>query len=83
MIRILGARWPMAKVLVVPVRVQGEGAAQEIAQALDLVNACRMAEVIITGRGGRFHGGPVGLQRGDRGPGHRPVGDPGDLRGGP
>lgn len=52
MIRILGARWPMAKVLVVPVRVQGEGAAQEIAQALDLVNACRMAEVIITGRGG-------------------------------
>ena len=52
MIRILGARWPMAKVLVIPVRVQGEGAAQEIAQALDLVNACRMAEVIITGRGG-------------------------------
>lgn len=52
MICILGARWPMAKVLVVPVRVQGEGAAQEIAQALDLVNACRMAEVIITGRGG-------------------------------
>lgn len=52
MIRILGARWPVAKVLVVPVRVQGEGAAQEIAQALDLVNACRMAEVIITGRGG-------------------------------
>lgn len=52
MIRILGTRWPMAKVLVVPVRVQGEGAAQEIAQALDLVNACRMAEVIITGRGG-------------------------------
>ena len=28
MIRILGARWPMAKVLVVPVRVQGEGAAR-------------------------------------------------------
>ena len=52
MIRILGARWPMAKVLVVPVRVQGEGAAQELVQALDLVNACRMAEVIITGRGG-------------------------------
>ena len=52
MIRILGARWPMAKVLVVPVRVQGEGAAQEIVQALDLVNACRMAEVTITGRGG-------------------------------
>ena len=52
MIRILGARWPMTKVLVLPVQVQGEGAAQEIVQALDLVNACRMAEVIITGRGG-------------------------------
>lgn len=52
MIRILGARWPMAKVLVVPVRVQGEGAAPEIAQALDLVNACQAAELIITGRGG-------------------------------
>lgn len=52
MIRILGARWPMAKVLVVPVRVQGEGAAPEIAQALDLVNACQAADLIITGRGG-------------------------------
>jgi len=31
MIRILGARWPMAEVLVAPVRVQGEGAAEEIA----------------------------------------------------
>ncbi len=39
MIRILGARWPMAEVLVVPVRVQGEEAAGEIAAALDLVNA--------------------------------------------
>ena len=52
MIRILGARWPMAKVLVVPVRVQGEGAAQEIAQALDLVNTGQMADLILTGRGG-------------------------------
>ena len=52
MIRILGARWPKAKVLVVPVRVQGEGAAQEIAQALDLVNTGQMADLILTGRGG-------------------------------
>ena len=52
MIRILGARWPMAKVLVVPVRVQGAEAPQEICQALDLVNAAQLADLIITGRGG-------------------------------
>ena len=52
MIRILGARWPMAEVLVVPVRVQGEEAAGEIAAALDLVNAMALADLIITGRGG-------------------------------
>ena len=52
MIRILGARYPMAKVLVVPVRVQGEEAPEEIANGLDLVNALDMADLIITGRGG-------------------------------
>ena len=52
MIRILGARYPMAKILVVPVRVQGEEAPEEIANGLDLVNALDMAELIITGRGG-------------------------------
>lgn len=52
MIRILGARWPLAKVLVIPVRVQGEEASEEICQALDLVNAADMADLIITGRGG-------------------------------
>ena len=52
MIRILGARYPMAKVLVIPVRVQGEEAPEEIANGLDLVNALDMAELIITGRGG-------------------------------
>lgn len=52
MLRILGARYPLAKVLVVPVRVQGEEAPGEIIQALDLVNACQAAELIITGRGG-------------------------------
>ena len=52
MIRILGARWPMAGVLVVPVRVQGEGAAEEIAAALDQVNRRDDIDLIITGRGG-------------------------------
>ena len=52
MIRILGRRWPMAKVIVCPVRVQGEGAAQEIADMLDYVDKHQLADVIITGRGG-------------------------------
>ena len=52
MIRILGARWPMVGVLVVPVRVQGEGAAEEIAAAIDQVNRREDIDLIITGRGG-------------------------------
>lgn len=52
MIRILGSRWPMSKVLVVPVRVQGIEAPPELCQALDLVNACQLADLIIMGRGG-------------------------------
>ena len=52
MIRILGTRWPLAEVLVVPVRVQGEEAPMEICQALELINLCHMADLIITGRGG-------------------------------
>ncbi len=52
MIRILGRRWPLASVLVCPVRVQGEGAAEEIAAMLELVDAAGLAAVIITGRGG-------------------------------
>lgn len=52
MIRILGRRWPAAKVLVCPVKVQGEGAAQEIAAMLDYVDQNALADVIITGRGG-------------------------------
>ncbi len=52
MIRILGARWPSAGVYVLPVRVQGEGAAEEIAAAIDWANWQRVADLIITGRGG-------------------------------
>ena len=52
MIRILGARWPMARIKVLPVRVQGEGAAQEIAAAIQWANWQQAADLIITGRGG-------------------------------
>lgn len=52
MLRILGARWPLAQVRVLPVRVQGEGAAEEIAAAIRWANLHQVADLIITGRGG-------------------------------
>lgn len=52
MIRILGARWPMTEVLVVPVRVQGEEAPGEIAAAIHAINNRDDVDLIITGRGG-------------------------------
>jgi exodeoxyribonuclease VII large subunit len=39
-------------VVIVPVKVQGDGAAQEIATAVDTANAMRLADVLIVGRGG-------------------------------
>lgn len=52
MIRILGARWPLAEIKVIPVRVQGMEAPQEIAAAIQWANWNGAADLIITGRGG-------------------------------
>ena len=52
MIRILGRRYPLAAVKVLPVRVQGPEAPAEIAAALAYANRRRVADLIITGRGG-------------------------------
>lgn len=52
MLRILGARYPLAEVVIVPVRVQGVEAPEEIAGALRYADAGRLADLIITGRGG-------------------------------
>ena len=52
MIRILGQRWPMTKVLLLPVRVQGVEAPAEIAGAIRYANEFKLADLIITGRGG-------------------------------
>ena len=52
MIRILSRRWPMSKVLLLPVRVQGSEAPAEIAGALRYANRYALADLIITGRGG-------------------------------
>ena len=52
MIRILRQRWPMTKVLLLPVRVQGAEAPAEIASAIRYANCHQLADLIITGRGG-------------------------------
>ena len=52
MIRILRRRYPLAKVIVLPVRVQGAGAAVEIAGAIRYADRWHIGDVIITGRGG-------------------------------
>jgi len=52
-IRTITRRWPLARVYLLPRRVQGEGAAEEIAGAIALLNARRPdLDVIIVGRGG-------------------------------
>ena len=52
MLRILGARWPLAEVAVIPVRVQGAEAPGELCAAIAWANRHRVADLIITGRGG-------------------------------
>ena len=52
MIRILRMRYPLAEVKILPVRVQGEQAPSEIAGAIRFANYHRLADLIITGRGG-------------------------------
>ncbi len=51
-IRVLGKRWPMAKILLLPVRVQGDMAPPEIIRAIRYANRYKVADVIIAGRGG-------------------------------
>ncbi len=52
MLSVLHRRWPTLHIILVPVPVQGEGAARQIADAIALLNEQHLAEVIIVGRGG-------------------------------
>ncbi len=51
-LRVLGHRDPGFSLILNPVRVQGEGAAQEIAQAIRQFNQYKLADVLIVARGG-------------------------------
>ncbi len=52
MLNVINRRFPNLHVVIAPCRVQGAGAAEEIAAAIDLLNARGGLDVIIVGRGG-------------------------------
>jgi exodeoxyribonuclease VII large subunit len=52
MLRILRDRWPAARIFVCPVRVQGPGAAAEIASGIADVQRVRGMDVVVVARGG-------------------------------
>src|SRR5262245_25546618 len=52
MLAVLRARWPAARVVISPVRVQGKGSGPEICVALAAVNAVEGVDVVVVGRGG-------------------------------
>jgi len=51
-IRTIRGRNPVIKIVVIPAKVQGDGAAVDLAQAIKFVNASVDADTIILGRGG-------------------------------
>lgn len=51
-ISVISRRYPPAQIILAPVRVQGEFAAEEIARAVRQFNAFKNVDVLIVGRGG-------------------------------
>jgi exodeoxyribonuclease VII large subunit len=52
-LEVLRRRWQGVQVTIIPARVQGEGAAEEIARGIRLANQlCPMPDVLVVGRGG-------------------------------
>ncbi|HEY7532381.1 MAG TPA: exodeoxyribonuclease VII large subunit [Nitrospiraceae bacterium] len=52
LLTVLDRRWPLLHILIVPVQVQGDGAAKQIADAVALLNRMQAVDVMIVGRGG-------------------------------
>jgi exodeoxyribonuclease VII large subunit len=51
-VKVLRTRWPGIRIVLAPVRVQGEGAAAEIAAAIQRFDRWGGADLLIAGRGG-------------------------------
>ncbi len=52
MLQVLTRRWTASDIVILPVRVQGDGAANDIAKALAYVPNLPNVDLVITGRGG-------------------------------
>ncbi len=52
LVKVLRARWPGIRIVLAPVRVQGQGAAAEIAAALERFDRYGDVDLVIVGRGG-------------------------------
>ena len=52
LIQVTGRRWRATEILIAPVRVQGPGAAEEVAAAIALADRVAGADLIIVARGG-------------------------------
>jgi exodeoxyribonuclease VII large subunit len=52
LVKVLRARWPAIGIVIAPVRVQGAGAADEIAAAVAAFNRHAGVDVLVVGRGG-------------------------------
>ncbi len=51
-LKVALSRYPKARIIIFPVRVQGEGAAQEIAEGIRLLGSYQGVELIVVTRGG-------------------------------
>ena len=49
--QIMARRYPLAELILCPVKVQGEGAAEQVVQAIELFNRKKAVDVLIVGRG--------------------------------
>ncbi len=52
LVKVLRARWPAIRIVLAPVRVQGAGAAEEIAAAIERFDRYGRVDLLIVGRGG-------------------------------
>jgi exodeoxyribonuclease VII large subunit len=52
LLQVIGRRWLATEILIAPTRVQGSGAAEEVAAAIGLANQVAGADLIIVTRGG-------------------------------
>ena len=51
-LQVTGRRWSATEILIAPARVQGVGAAEEVAAAIELANRVDGADLIVVARGG-------------------------------